>query len=144
MIQRRVLPLPKKSNVCCGKWKQVGTTHRDSLWGVVCFPFTRAREWSFFLNFWASHLVSLSRTRINTTIELNRLPYRDRREYQIAKDTVEPLVQRETPLIRFLRTDDYNPQAAARRMIELVLKARGEGEQILAAYSLEPPAPADR
>ncbi len=33
---------------------------------------------------------------------------------------------------------------AARRMIEQVLKARGEWEQLLAAYSLEPPTPADR
>ena len=78
---------------------ETGRHHTETAFGESCASRSHAHESGHFFPFWASHLVSLSRTRINTTIELNRLPYRDRREYQIAKDTVEPLVQSETPLI---------------------------------------------
>ena len=39
-----------------------------------------------------------------------------KREYETAQEITPQLVLRETPLINFLRTDDYQPQRAARRL----------------------------
>ena len=47
---------------------------------------------------------------------LERLDVSRKREYETAKEIVPHLVQSETPLIKFLRAEDYEPIPAARRL----------------------------
>lgn len=50
--------------------------------------------------------------------ELSKLDRSFTREYNLANEIVEQLVLTETPLISFLRTDDYDPAKAAKRLAQ--------------------------
>ena len=47
---------------------------------------------------------------------LEAIKPQEKRDYQTAKEIVPQLVLKETPLLSFLRTDDYDPDKAARRL----------------------------
>mmetsp|Transcript_5463 Transcript_5463/g.10898 ORF Transcript_5463/g.10898 Transcript_5463/m.10898 type:complete len:409 (-) Transcript_5463:404-1630(-) len=56
---------------------------------------------------------------------LHNLDRTTKREYQVARDTLDSLVRTETPFINFLRTDNYDPVKAAHRLA-LYWKCRKE------------------